>query len=482
MRAFFQISSFSTVNRKFFLKFLLTFLFSPWLFAQNALPDLGDVASSSLPQFEQNKIAQELIQQIKRDSSYLNDIDSEFYLSQIGKRLQQAAKHPLPLSFFILQNSSINAFALPGGIIGVYSGLILNSQNESELAGVLAHEIAHVTQNHIARNVYQNKQLLWASLLGLGAAAIAGTAGANSDSAGAALALTQGVVAHKELSFSRDLEREADRIGFETLKQAHFETRAMASFFNRLMNNKNEKNALVYLQTHPLTLERLSDMQNRDSKTPYRQIASSLDFYLIRARLSVLANHPKQAQMLFQNYVQHQRYPNRAAAFYGLALAYLRLNDGENALKNIENALKIEKNPFLISLKAQVLLQQNENEKALVLLKKAMAENLQNSALKLHYADALIQNQQFQAAYDFLNAITPKTPREYQWMAKASLALKQMANYHLALGESALLEGLFSAAVHHFEQGEKLAESDFYKASQIRARLDFAQKRWQESK
>ncbi len=474
MRAKKNFSSFSTVRALFFLKITAAFLFSANIFAQN-LPDLGDVANSALPLFEEKRLGREIMEELRRDSTFLNDLDATFYLNQLGARLHPNAASRF--SFFLMLQPDINAFALPGGFIGVFSGLFLSAQTESELSGVLAHEMAHVTQRHIARRVYQNKQMLIANLLGLGAAALAAAQG-NAEAAGAAVTLTQGGIAQKELSFSRDLEREADRIGFETLRNQEFDSKAMASFFGKLLQNKNEKNALVYLQTHPLSSERVSDMENRDAKLPYRQILSSDDFFIIRARLSVLQQHAKDAESLFQNYVNHQRYPHRAAAFYGLAFAQARLNNFKSALSNIEKAFNLLNHPYFYSLKAEILLGLKEKEKALLLLKKAMADFPQHFVLQLHYANALLNAQKFEEAFLFLKNFNQKTPQSLtlRWQAQAALELKKPVFYHAALGESALLDGLFAVAVEHFKKAEEWAAQDFYLAAQMRARLDVAQK------
>lgn len=469
---------FSTVNQQFFSMLVAFFLIINNVLAQNSLPDLGDVANTALPIHEERKIGEDLMQSIKRDASFLNDIDVEFYLANLGARLKAGTKAPdTPLYFFALLNPAINAFALPGGFVGVYSGLFVASQSESELAGVLAHEIAHVTQRHIARRVYQNKQMLLASLLGLGAAALAIPTGGASAGA-AAIALSQGAITHNALAFSRDLEAEADRLGFETLNRSSLDPRAMAGFFTRLLASKNEKNALVYLQTHPLTSDRLSDMQNRDSKLPYRQILSSEDFYLIRAKLAVLQTERFSALENFKAYVENHRYPNRAAAFYGLAMAYFQNGDFQKAENAINAALKITQHRLILHLKTQILLALKKTDEALQLARALHQQYPNNNAVDQHFAQTLIAAQKFQEAFDFLSDFNKKTPsvRGFQWMAQAALQLKKTAHYHAALGESALLEGLFPAAAEQFEKAEKAAGKDFYLASQIHARAQLAKR------
>ncbi|MGE5947116.1 MAG: M48 family metallopeptidase, partial [Betaproteobacteria bacterium] len=227
------------------------------------LPELGDVASSELPLSAEKKIGQQIMNQIRwREPSYLDDSDIEGYLNQLGGRLAAFSTDPgLGYQFFAIDDPSINAFAMPGGYIGVHTGLILAAQSEAELAGVLAHEIAHVTQRHIARQVFQSKRLSMASMVAMGLAILA--ARSSPQAASAAIAGTQAGAISAQLAFSRDFERESDRLGFETLRNAGFDVHGMSAFFERLQQSSRlyENNATAYLRTHPLSGERLSDMQ-----------------------------------------------------------------------------------------------------------------------------------------------------------------------------------------------------------------------------
>ena len=205
------------------------------------LPELGDAASNELSLALEKKIGQQIMNEIRwREPSYLDDPDIENYLNQLGGRLVAASDDPgMGFQFFAIDDPSINAFAMPGGFIGVHTGLILSAQTESELAGVLAHEISHVTQRHIARQVFQSKKLSMASMLAMGLALLA--ARSNPQAAGAAITATQAGAISAQLAFSRDFERESDRLGFDTLQKAGYDVRGMSGFFERLQQSTDRK-------------------------------------------------------------------------------------------------------------------------------------------------------------------------------------------------------------------------------------------------
>ena len=278
------------------------------------LPELGDVAGNELSLPMEKKIGQQIMHEIRwREPSYLDDSDVEAYLNQLGGQLAAVSNDPgLGFFFFPINDQNINAFAMPGGYIGVHSGLILSAQSESELAGVMAHEISHVTQRHIARQVFQSKKIGMASMVAMGLALLA--ARSSGQVAGAAIATTQAGAISAQLAFSRDFEREADRQGFVILRKWGFDVRGMSAFFERLQRAVRlyENNATAYLRTHPLTGERLTDMQNREQPIGYRQMPDSVDFQLVRAKLRAMQGTPREAIKDFETLLSEKKYAAEA--------------------------------------------------------------------------------------------------------------------------------------------------------------------------
>src|SRR5205085_438326 len=207
------------------------------------------------------------------------DAEATDYITSLGKRLAtQGPDARQDLDFFLIDDRQINAFALPGGHIGVNTGLLLAAQNESEVASVLALEIAHVTQRHIGRIIAQQKSGTILSLAGMALAVLASRAG--SDLGIAAASAAQAGAMQNMLNFTRDHEREADRVGLQTLEAAGFDVRAMPVFFERLQRATRiyEGGAPTYLRTHPVTHERIADIQNRIERLPFRQVPDTIHF------------------------------------------------------------------------------------------------------------------------------------------------------------------------------------------------------------
>ncbi len=237
--------------------------------AGDALPSLGDPASADLSPAAERKLGERVMREIRRDPDYLPDPVLTDYLNRIESRLtEHLARYaedgaPLAMEMFVVRDRTVNAFALPGGFIGIHTGLLNIAKTESELASVMAHESSHVAQRHIARSISKQSQTSMAALAAMVLGVLA--ASKNPDAASAVIAFGQGAAVQGQLNFSRDMEREADRIGFSLLNDATYSTPAMLAFFERLqsVNRINDNGSYPYLRSHPLTSERIGDMRSR---------------------------------------------------------------------------------------------------------------------------------------------------------------------------------------------------------------------------
>ncbi len=291
------------------------------------LPSLGTVAGADLSLTEEREYGEEIMRHIRADASFLGDDETLDYLNRLGYRLVAAgSSQPYDFFFFPIRDKSLNAFALPGGFIAVHTGLVVAAETESELAGVIGHEIGHVTQRHIARMIEQSRGSLAMTIGSILLAILAARTGGNSGgNAAVAIAMgTQAAMIQKQLAYSRDAEREADRVGLTTLANAGFDPKGMEGFFSKLQENSRyyESASTAYISTHPLTGERLSDMQNRTRAMGTIHHKDSLDFYLIRARLRVLQETRYDgyltASRQFQNALKTAKGNDAVAAHYGL--------------------------------------------------------------------------------------------------------------------------------------------------------------------
>ena len=257
------------------------------------LPSLGTVAGAELSPADEYALGAQIMRQVRADPTYMSDPETSEYLNRLGYQLvSNANTYTYQFFFFPIRDATLNAFALPGGYIAVHTGTIINAQNESELAGVMGHEIGHVSQRHIARMIEAQKGNMALTIGSMLLAILAARAGGNSGGhAAAAVAMgSQAAMIQSQLNYSRDAEREADRVGLQTLYNAGFDPKGMESFFERLHSSNRfyESAAPAYLSTHPLTVERMADMENRTRSIPPRLHRDSLDFKLIQARLEVL--------------------------------------------------------------------------------------------------------------------------------------------------------------------------------------------------
>ncbi|MGE5470692.1 MAG: M48 family metalloprotease [Bacteroidota bacterium] len=441
------------------------------------LPELGDVASNDLSLATEKKIGQQIMHEIRwHEASYLDDSDVEAYLNQLGGRLAAVSSDPgLGFYFFPINDPSINAFAMPGGFIGVHSGLLLTAQSESELAGVMAHEISHVTQRHIARQVFQSNKLGMASMVAIALALLA--ARSNSQVAGATMATSQAGAISAQLAFSRDFEREADRQGFEIMRRSGYEVRGMSAFFERLQKATRlyESNASAYLRTHPLTGERLTDMQNREQAVPYRQVKDSDDFQLVRAKLRAMLGIPGEAIKDFEGLLRDKKYASEAATRYGLAYALYRARDWTGAEREVRAARRMNVSAAMLErLLADIRIAQGDVAGGLTIYRDAMVRFPLNQGLLYGYGGALIGARRFDDARRFSEQQLQNYPQDvrlYKMRAESYAGLGRRAQQHQALAEAFALQGQTAAAVEQLQLAQKAGDANFYEMSAIDARL-----------
>ncbi|MBL8428297.1 MAG: M48 family metallopeptidase [Dechloromonas sp.] len=445
--------------------------------AADDLPELGDVASNDLSLSTEKKIGQQIMHEIRwREPTYLDDADIEAYLNQLGGRLAAVSSDPgFGFYFFPIDDRNINAFAMPGGYIGVHTGLIVSAQTESELAGVLAHEISHVTQRHIARQVFQSKQIGMASMVAMALALLA--ARSSGQMAGAAIATTQAGAISARLAFSRDFEREADRQGFEILGKAGFDVRGMGVFFDRLQKAVRlyENNATAYLRTHPLSGERLTDMQNREQAVPYRQVPDSVDFQLVRAKVRAMQGTPGDAIKDMGNLLRERKFASEAAIRYGLAYAHYRNRDWDGAEREFEIIRRLKASaPMLEHLRADVLIAKGNEVEGLAIYRDSMVRYPLNLGLLYGYAAALIGTRRHDEALRFTEAKLGSYPddvRLHRMRAESYAGLGRKAMQHRALAEAFALQGQTAGAIEQLHQAQKAGDANFFEMSSIDARL-----------
>jgi len=413
---------------------------------------------------------------IYAEPTYYDDPELTDYLNNLGYRLVAASpENRLSFQFFVLRDHTLNAFALPGGFIGVHTGLIEATQNESELAGVLGHEIAHVTQHHLARMIESQNQGILPSLAALALAILA--ARSNPQAASAAIATVQATSIQKQLNFSRDNEREADRIGMQIMRGAGFDPRAMATFFERLQKNSRlyENNAPAYLLTHPLTSERIADMQNRADTLPVRQVADSLEYQLLRAKLLAGEGRPEEAVKRFTEAIRDARYNSLVAERYGLAVALLRARQFDYAERELNKLNQLGAGSPIIAMLGARIKQEAGDLNAAITRYQAGRERFPGYR-PLLYADAnaLLQAGKADAALALVTdhlMLYPDDYRLYQLQSRAYAMQGKDFLRHQAQAEAYVRQGNLDAAIEQLKLGLKSRDGDFYQMSIAEARL-----------
>ena len=440
----------------------------------DGLPDLGDTAQLALTPQMERRVGESIMRDIRlHDPAYDDDAEATEYLNVLGNRLvsnSQDARQDF--EFFLVRDATLNAFALPGGYIGVHSGTIVTAQSESELAAVLAHEIAHVTQHHVARMVSREEQLSAAMLASMALAILA----RNSQLGSAAAAIGQAGAITAQIGFTREFEREADRIGFPILEKSGFDVRAMPSFFLRMQKAGRlyENNAPAYLRTHPVTAERIADAQNRIQGLPYKQTPDSLDFQLVRAKLRAGQDTPRDALARLEADLRDKKFSNEVAARYGLAVALLRAQEPVRAAAELAPLLQAAEHPMLAGLAARVKQANGDDKGAVAVLKQALVRYPNNRALNYACIEALQRLGQNREAASLLQEQLKGFPRDarlYKLQAKGYASLGKRLLQHQAQAEAYLLQGSLPAAIEQLQLAQKSADGDFYQLSSVEARL-----------
>ncbi len=440
------------------------------------LPDLGDVSQSTLSPLLERRLGESIMREIRADRSFYDDAESTDYLNSLGNRL--AARSPdtrQDFDFFLMRDGQINAFALPGGFIGVHTGLILAAQSESELASVVAHEIAHVTQRHIARMIAQQRQGSVMALASMAAALLLSRV--SGDAAQAAFAFGQAGAIQSQLNFTRENERDADRVGLQILDQSGFDPHAMATFFERLQRATRvyEGGAPSYLRTHPLTFERIADIQNRMQGMGYRQVPDSLGFQLIRARLRAQLDAPVEAVAYFEQSLAERKFLSEAASRYGLVTSLMRARSYARARKELELLRKLTPaNPIVDTLTCEFGIEAYGPEKSLACFREALKSYPAYRALVYGYTDALLQARLPDEALRFVETRLQTVSDDYRLyllQARCNAALNRRLAQHRAQAEAYARMGNVPAAMEQLQLGLKAGDGDFFQLSSAEARL-----------
>jgi len=459
------------------IKILLTcVLFAvPAAIGQN-LPDLGDVSQSEMTALQERRLGESIMLEVRSDPSYSEDTEITDYLNSIGNKLVGASSDSRQeFNFFLMMDSQVNAFALPGGFVGINSGLMLTAQSESELAGVMSHEIGHVVQRHFARMLSAQKDTQLMALAGLAIAILASRS--SSQVSQAAMIGSQAGSIQSSLNFTRANEQEADRVGFQILEKAGFDPAAMALFFERMLNATRfyQTTAPAYLRSHPLTTTRISDMQNRMQNLQYKQVPDSLEFQLMRAKLRAAQDTPAESVKFFEESLKERKYLSEVASRFGLVEALARARDYGRASRELQTLrAALPSHPAIESLSARLLAATGDIAGSLRAYREALRNFPGYRALIYNYAESLLRINQPQEALKLIDSRLSNAVADYklyQLQARAYTALNKGMQQHRALAEANYRMGNIRAAIEQLLLAQRAGDGDFYLQSSVDARL-----------
>ncbi|MBU3578109.1 M48 family metalloprotease [Polynucleobacter sp. UK-Kesae-W10] len=473
------------------------------------LPDMGDPGGDSLSRIDERKYGELIMREIRPDPDYSNDLPLYDYLNQMERRLIQTAKKlqlgganeqgsgAYNFEIFAVKDSSINAFALPGGFIGFHTGLIVDAETDSEVASVMGHETGHVLQRHLARQMDKQATNTMIALAGMVLGALAMSR--NPQAAAGLMQGGQAAAINNQLSYSRDAEREADRVGFQILNSSGYDVNGAPDFFQRLQKITGimDKGVPTYVRTHPLTTDRIADMQDRVRSTPQYAVPATSEFYFIKARARMeqagSSSGLYDLKNTFDSLSKQAQPGKQMEGFYGLALIAQRQGKIDVAETNLQQARNLSQkynasNPStarpslaLDIMSSELALAKGKNDEALQIAQAALRSNPQSYAAAVAMINADLKLGKTNDAITWLKARTKAQPNEIIWWSLLSKAYDQANNIpmrHYALGEKYALEGAWPSALEQMRIARSAAGSDFYQGSTIDARLREMQRQY----
>lgn len=443
------------------------------------LPEIGDSAGALISPQQEYQIGQAFFWRLQQSIDLIDDPELNSYLQTIGYRLVANSDAPsLPFTFFMVPDTSVNAFAAPGGFIGINSGLLLTSQTEDEMASVLAHEIAHITQRHLLRSFEKSKQMNLPMTVAMIAAALLGAADPQIGSAAVMAVQAGGVQA--QLNFTRHNEREADNLGMLALVRSGFDAQAMPTFFERLQQSSRFYTGQAvpeFLRTHPVTTSRIADARGRAVRYPLkRQLGDTLQFYLMREKLRVMMTTDlKQLKKFYENSLETGSNLNDAATHYGYSLALLESGNFTQARKVLQPLIDQDGDRLSYQLAlADIEIAVGRLSAALNIYQENQKLYPDDQALTLNQVSALLQaNLPEKAAKLLLKQLDLGVPSRqlYKLLAQAKGDMGEKSQAHSWLAEYYYISGRLNQAADQLRLAADFAKGDEYQLAKISSRL-----------
>ncbi|NRN29649.1 tetratricopeptide repeat protein [Photorhabdus heterorhabditis] len=444
---------------------------------EDSLPDIGTTAGSILSINQELAMGDFYARQMRANAPLIYDPLLTQYINTLGRKLvAHADSVKTPFHFYLVDNPKINAYAFFGGNIVLHAALFRYSRDESELASVIAHEISHVTQRHLARMMEDQQRtapLAWAGALGSILLLMA-----NPQAGMAALSGTIAGVQQGMISFTQSNEQEADRIGMQTLRKAGFDPKGMPDFMQLLADQtRYSSKPPEMLLTHPLPDSRLADARNRANQYPAKHVPQSQDFLFAKVRIMGIYTTEQRSylEQVLENYRKGTA-KEQLAATYGKAILLSQDKKYAEARAILEPLLaKQPDNIWFIDVMTDIDLEQNRTAQAITRLQNALQKQKDNLVLQINLANALIRAKQYQQAEKLLYHYTFNNPDDLNgWRLMAETAAQQGKRYEelSAYAEEMALRGQFDNAIKYLSHASSLVKLGSYDQARYDARID----------
>ncbi|MDG2019879.1 MAG: M48 family metalloprotease [SAR86 cluster bacterium] len=451
------------------------------LLSDEDLPVIGDASSSVISIASEYNLGRLYMAQLRRSLPEYIDPVTQDYTEHLVYRLSEYSElKDRRLEIALINEKSVNAFAAPGGIIGINAGLIFHANTEGQLASVLSHELAHLSQRHFARRMQRQKDRSLAnSLMILGSIALAGaTSNPN------ALLVGQQAITQQNLSFSRGDEQEADRIGFKNLISAGFDPKSTTYMFEKLqsLSRLSGSNELEFLRSHPLTKNRIADAQSRAQGFDGDNYRNSLDYDLIRQRSIVhFSDIPRQAVIIFEKELKEAKtVRDKIRANYGLALAYSKAKRHTEALKTLRKALNTDSENLILQIGILELHVAAENGfEAEVLASSLLRTNPNNYPITMLFNKVLMNKGEYEKGEEILRELTlvrPNDPQVWYWLAEVQGLDKNLIGLHLSRAEYFYLTGNYETSIKHLRMAMELTGNNYQLTESIHNKIERSHK------
>ena len=442
--------------------------------AASGLPALGDASSSIVSPDQEYQLGRAWLNLLRGQVKSLPDpLLMDFIETSVYRLAETSQLDDRRLAFVLLDSAQLNAFAAPGGVIGVNAGLLLHAQNEGEYASVLAHELAHLSQRHFARGLEEQKRMQVPLMAALLAGVVAAAAGAG-DAGIAAIASTQAAAIQAQRSFSRQNEQEADRIGLLNLQRAGYDPRNMPSMFERLMRQyRYTRVPPEFLLTHPVNESRVADTRNRAEQFAGNGRSDSLLYQLMRARVQLhYENTPGLAAKRFRTQLDEN--PRLDAARYGLALAQRRSGQLDEARQTLQPLLQQAPNDIVYNLaRIELDIAGDRLTDAEQRLQRLLGLYPSSYPLRQQQAELLLKQgraKEAEKAFDALLAERPNDSELWYLQAETRGLAGNIIGLHQARAEYFARVGDYDQALEQLDFARRRASGNFQLAARIDAR------------